>query len=128
MRDLIHSVGVVPVLAPAVLSATTTSDPIDRIGFESAVLVINTGAIAGAGDFTAKLQESDTNTSEDFTDVVAPDLIGAFPASLAANSEVKVGYQGTKRYLRAVITKAGGTSIAAGMVLIKGHAHHRPVA
>lgn len=128
MRDLANNLGAVQAVAPAVLSATNTSDPIDLQGFESAALVINTGAIAGDGDFTAKLQESNTTTSGDFADVAAADLVGSFPASLEAASVVKVGYIGNKRYLRTVLTKNGGTSIAAGAVVIKGHAHQRPVA
>lgn len=128
MRDLANNIGAVQAVAPAVLSATNTSDPIDLAGFASAAVVINTGAIVSAGDFTAKLQESDTTTSGDFTDVAAGDLVGAFPASLEATSVVKVGYVGNKRYLRTVITKNGGTSIAAGAVIIKGNAHSRPVA
>lgn len=128
MRDIANTIGVVQAVAPAVLSATTTSAAIDLLGFKSAALVINTGAIASAGDFTAKLQESDTTTSGDFTDVAAANLVGTFPASLAADSIVKVGYIGSKRYLRTVITKNSGTSIAAGAVVIKGRAYKRPVA
>lgn len=128
MRDIVHNIGTVQALAPAVLAATTTGAALDLNGFESAALVINTGAIAGSGDFTAKLQESDTTTSGDFTDVAASALQGAFPASLAADSVAKVGYAGFKRYLRVVVTKNSGTSIAAGAVLVKGHAAHRPVA
>ena len=51
-----------------------------------------------------------------------------FPASLAAASLVKVGYIGNKRYVRTVITKNSGTSIAAGAVVIMGNATSRPVA
>ena len=97
-------------------------------GFESAALVINTGAIAGAGDFTAKLQESDEAAGGTFTDVAADHLVGAFPATLEANSVVKVGYIGHRRYVRTVITRNSGTSIAIGAVLVKGHPHVRPVA
>jgi len=128
MRDIVHTIGTVQALAPAVLSATTTGAVLDLLGFESAALVINTGAIVGSGDFTPKLQESDTTTSGDFTDVAASALQGAFPASLTADSVVKVGYAGFKRYVRLVTTKNGGTSIAAGAVLVKGHAAKRPVA
>lgn len=127
MRDLANNIGAVQAVAPAVLSATKTSDPIDLGGFESAAVVINTGAIAGDGDYTAKLQESDTTTPDDFTDVDDADLVGSFPASLEADSVVKVGYIGNKRYVRTVITKNSGTSIAAGAVVVKGHAHDRPV-
>lgn len=128
MRDLANNVAAVQAVAPAVLAATNTSAAIDLQGFESAAVIINTGAIVSAGDFTAKLQESDTTTGGDFTDVVAANLVGSFPASLVADSVVKVGYVGSKRYLRTVITKNSGTSIAAGAVIIKGNAHSRPVA
>lgn len=128
MRDLANNIGAVQAVAPAVLSATNTSAAIDLQGFESAAVVINTGAIVSSGDFTAKLQESDTTTSGDFADVAAADLVGTFPASLEADAIVKVGYVGDKRYLRTVITKNGGTSIAAGAVILKGSAHSRPVA
>lgn len=127
MRDLVNNIGVVQALGPAVLTATATGAALDLLGFESAAVVINTGAIVGSGDYTAKLQESDTTTSGDFTDVDADDLQGAFPASLAADSAVKVGYLGFKRYLRLVVTRNSGTSIAASALLIKGNAHQRPV-
>lgn len=127
MRDLANSIGAEQVVAPAVLSATNTSGAVDTLGFGSIALVIHSGAIVSSGDFTAKLQASDTTTSGDFADVAAADLVGEFPASLSADSVVKVGYIGDKRYLRTVITKNGGTSIAAGVVAIKGRALDRPV-
>ena len=127
MRDLANNIGTVQAVAPAVLAATNTSAAIDLLGFESAAVIINTGAIVGAGDYTAKLQESDTTTGGDFGDVAAANLVGTLPASLAADSVVKVGYIGNKRYVRTVITKNSGTSIAAGAVIVKGRAHNRPV-
>lgn len=128
MRDIASNIGLIQAVAPAVLAATNTSVAIDLQGFDSAAITLNTGAIVGSGDFTAKLQESDTTTSGDFADVAAEHLIGELPASLVADSVVKQGYVGHKRYLRTVITKNSGTSIAASAVLIKGNAHIRPVA
>ncbi|WP_428428231.1 hypothetical protein [Pararhizobium sp.] len=128
MRDLISNIGIVTAIAPAVLAATTTGAALDTLGFNAVAVVVTTGAIVGAGDFTVKLQESDTTTSGDFTDVAAGQLKGALPASLAADSVVKAGYIGFKRYLRVVATKNGGTSIAASLVLLKGDAAKRPVA
>lgn len=127
-RDIANNVGAVQVVAPQVLAATDTSAAIDTAGFEGAALIVETGAIAGAGDFTAKLQHSDTTTIGDFVDVPAAQLVGTFPTSLAASSVVKVGYVGAKRYLRSVITKNSGTSIAASAVIVKSHAHSRPAA
>lgn len=127
MKDIYSGFAPVAAVAPAVLSATNTSSAIDLQGFNSALLVINTGAIVSAGDFTAKLQESDASGSG-YTDVAAAGLLGTFPASLEADSVVKVGYVGGKRYIRTVLTKNGGTSIAAGAVLVKGHPHEAPAA
>ena len=118
MRDLSSNIGVVQVVAPAVLSATNTSDPIDLLGLNGAAIVINTGAVVSSGDFTPTVQHSDTTTPGDFADVAAADLVGTFPASLAANSVAKVSYVGTKRYIRTVLTKNGGTSIAGGVVMV----------
>ncbi len=127
MRDFAHNIAAVQVVVPAVLSATDTSAAIDLKGYDGAVLIINTGAIASSGNFTPKLQESDTTTSDDFTDVVAANLIGTFPSALEASTVYKVGYIGNKRYVRTVLTKNSGTSIAAGAVIIKGYAQERPV-
>lgn len=128
MRDLASNIGVALALSPAVQAATIKGNTIDLKGFDAATLVINTGAIASAGDYTAKLQESDTTTDGDFTDVTAVGLIGALPASLTADGSFKQGYIGFKRYIRVVVTKNSGTSIAAGAVVIKSNAAQRPVA
>lgn len=128
MKDLVSKLGVVPTLAPAVQAATAKGTTVDLQGFNSAALIVNTGAIAGAGLYVMSLQESDTTTDGDFTDVAAGDMQGTLPASLAENTAYKVGYKGTKRYLRGVITKTSGTSIACGAVIVKGAAASSPVA
>lgn len=126
MRDLVNNIGIVTVIAPAVLAATSTPAGIDLNGFGSAALVITTGAIVGSAVMVGKMQESDDNTN--FTDVAAADLHGAFPASLAAVSTLKIGYRGNKRYIRPVLTLSSGTSIAASAIVIRGNAAKRPVA
>lgn len=128
MKDAISNIGVVSTLVPAVVAATTKGTAVDLQGFNSATLIINTGAIDTAGLYGIKLQESDTTTDGDFTDVAAGNLLGTLPAGLAASSVYKQGYKGTKRYLRAVITKQSGTSIAAGAVIMRGHPADAPVA
>lgn len=126
-RDLVNNIAVEAALVPAVKnSASETGNPIRLRGFESATLVINTGAIAGDGDFSLKLQHSDTTTGGDFVDVPAAWLIGSLPSTLEENSTYKQGYIGMKEYVRCVLTRAGGTSIALGAVVIKGHAQDMP--
>jgi hypothetical protein len=127
-RDIYSNIGAVLALAPAVQSASINGVAIDTKDFGSVAVVLNTGAIASAGDFSAKLQESDTTTDGDFTDVAAAQVQTNAPATLAASSTYKLGYLGNKRYCRLVLTKAGGTSIAAGAAAVKGHAADTPVA
>jgi len=127
MKDGISGISLTASLVPAVVSATTKGTEVDLQGFNSATVVVNTGAIAGDGLYAMSVQESDTTTDGDFTDVAAADLLGAFPAGLEASSVYKVGYKGSKRYIRAVITKTSGTSIAAGAVIALGHPHDAPV-
>ena len=128
IRDLVNDIGVVSAVAPAVLSANNTSSAIDLANYESATLLINTGAIAGDGNMTPKLQHSDTTTSGDFVDVPASGLIGSFPTALAAASTYKVGYKGLKRYVRTVFTLNSGTSVAVSAVVVRGHSAVAPVA
>lgn len=128
MRDIAPNIGVVLALSPAVQSATINGLAVDTNGFEAVAFALNTGAIASAGDFTAKVQESDTTTSGDFTDAAAAVVTSSAPATLTADGSFKLGYRGFKRYVRLVLTKNSGTSIAAGAVAILGRAHNRPVA
>lgn len=130
MKDTFHDNKAVQALAPAVKAASENGAAIALAGFNSALIVINTGAIVGAGDFGVKLQESDTAASGDFTDVTAADQLGTVPATLAADSTYRLGYIGSKRkkFVRAVVTKAGGTSIALSAVAVLGHPAIAPVA
>jgi len=128
MKDTFHDTKVVASLVPAVQSATLKGSTVDLQGFGSALMVVNTGAIAGAGDYSLAMQESDTTTDGDFADVAAANRIGAVPATLEASTVYRQAYIGKKRYVRAVIIKTDGTSIAAGAVFILGSTALAPVA
>jgi hypothetical protein len=126
LRDISQNIGTTLALAPAVQTATVNGATVDTIGFESAALVITTGAIVGAGNFTAKVQDSSDGTN--FADVAAQFLVGSLPAVLAASSTYKQGYLGGSRYVRLVLTLNSGTSIAAGAVAVLGSPKIGPVA
>lgn len=122
MSDLKNNIAAVLALSPAVHSATKADATIiDLQGAGSATVVINTGAIVGAGDYTVSLRHGDAADLTGDAAASGDDLLGAFPATLAADSSYAVGYRGGKRYVRVVITKNSGTSIAAGAVIVKGH-------
>ena len=127
MKDIYSDLGVEAAVVPATLTATNTSAAIDLQGYNSAMVIINTGAIAGAGNFTPKLTECATSGGT-YTDVVAADLNGSFIAVLAASTVYKVGYRGNKRFIKTVLTLNSGTSIVAGAVIVKGDAALNPVA
>ena len=127
-KDSYSNVAVMASLVPAVQAATLKGSTVDTKGYSSALMIVNTGAIASAGDYSIALQESDTTTDGDFANVAATDLIGEIDETLAASTVYRQAYTGKKRYLRAVITKNGGTSIAAGAVFVLGLPHLAPVA
>jgi hypothetical protein len=127
-KDLISNLGAVIALSPAVQAAAANGPAVDLTGFLAAMVVVNTGAVVGDGDFGVKLQHSDTATSGDFVDVPADDVQGSVPATLTADAAFRLGYIGSKRFIRLALTKGGGTSIAAGAVVIKGMPAIAPVA
>lgn len=126
MRDLFSNTRVVPALAPAVQAAAATGPAIDLKDVNRAEIIVTTGVNVGAGDFGVKLQESDTTTSDDFTDVAALQVNSNAPATLAAASAYHLGYRGYKRYIRLALTKAGGTSIALGAAGVLSDLGQRP--
>jgi hypothetical protein len=129
MRDIVHNLKAVVAAGTATRSASFTGDPVDLLGFDAVALFVNTGTVTGDGDMTVKLQESDTTTSGDFTDVDPDHLQGdGLSNPLTANSTTKIGYRGVKRYLRAVLTLNSGTSVSTGAMFILGHAYDKPVA
>jgi hypothetical protein len=128
MRDIVHNIKTVIAAAPASRAASFDGAAVDLLGFDSAALVVATGAVTGAGNMTVKLQESDTDAAGGFTDVAAEHLQGNVGGALVANTVVKVGYRGFKRYLRAVLTFNGGTSVTVSALFVLGDAAERPVA
>lgn len=119
MRDIKSNVDAAPTLAPAVrTNGTVNGSGVDLRGYDSAMAVVHFGAYTD-GTHTPKLQESDDNAA--FTDVAAGDLQGSFTAvaaSAGANTVQRVGYVGTKRYVRIVMTTASATSGAGSAATI----------
>ncbi|MFJ8140649.1 hypothetical protein [Streptomyces sp. NPDC096013] len=101
------------ILPPAARTATTTSSSVDRVAsgaaFQDAVIVISTGAITD-GTHTVDVQESADNST--WTSAAATDLQGPEPVIGAAddNKIFEIGYLGSLRYVRVVVTAAGTTT------------------
>ena len=127
MRDLVHNIKAAIAAPPATRAASFDGPAVDLLGFDSVALIVSTGAVTGAGDMSVKLQESDTTTAGDFTNVAPDHLQGGITGPLVANSTAKVGYRGFKRYLRAVLTLNSGTSVTVGAIFALGGAAEKPV-
>lgn len=127
MKDVKNKVAESTSIAPAVISATTKGTAIDLQGFDSALVILSVGTLTD-GTHTPSVQESDTTTDGDFSDVAAADLIGSLSALVSATDQ-RVSYIGSKRYIRVVNTVTGSpsTGCALAAVVTKGFAHYEPV-
>jgi hypothetical protein len=130
-KDLHNNVKLSPALNPGAAitgNATTTSAIIDTQGFESLEFAVQSGLITD-GSFACTVYEGDAANMSD--EAVATELLGAAPAFAATddNAVKKVGYRGSKRYVRLKVVQAGAT--AGGFLAataVQGHARNAPVA
>jgi hypothetical protein len=128
MRDLKSNIGPAITLSPAVRTASANGTGVDLRGFHSAAVVVATGTITD-GTHVVEVQESDDNST--FTAVADGDLQGTEPSIGSANDDTvyKIGYVGTKRYIRAATTVSGTTSGGAySAMVIRGNPEDSPVA
>lgn len=125
MRDLKNNVDVSQSIAPAAHTASVNGTGVDLQGYNSVMVVFHPGAITD-GAHTPSVEESDDDVT--YTAVAAADLLGSL-VDLASNAIQRVGYKGTKRYLRAVSTVAGATTGGVyGAEIVRGHPNVAPVA
>jgi len=141
MEDLHNSIKVTNVLAPAATASTNNtaqvSNVIDTDGFESLEFVILTGTLADAdATFTVLVEEGNTGTPgsttlSDAGAVADADLLGTesgagFDFSFDGKAS-KIGYIGTKRYVRLTVTPANNTgNFPVAIAAIQGHAKTLP--
>lgn len=110
-NNLKFSRGLSPVAATTDNTAYV-SQVIDRQGFDSLEFVWLAGSLADVdATFTLLVEESDSNFSG--STVAAADLLGTTTGGaplLSSDNQVgKIGYKGTKRYVRVTITPAANT-------------------
>lgn len=125
MKDLQSKLGLVQSVEPAAYIASINGSSADLQGFNSAAIAVNSGLITD-GTHTPIVEESDDDLN--FTAVSAGDLVGT-SGNIASSAVQKVGYKGTKRYLRVSVTVSGATVggvYTASVVL--GNADLSPVA
>lgn len=127
MKDLQNNLDFKVALAPVVVADNTvqTGIAIDTLGNVGVLFALLTGTLADVdATFAVKLQHTDTAGMGDAVDCAADDYIGtAALASFDFGADIKcrkIGYRGTKRYVRIVVTptnNAGNAPLAAVAVL-----------
>lgn len=141
MRDLISNIQVKRALSPVSVADNTAqvSQIIDRQGYDSLSFLIATGSLADAdATFTVLVEEGDVSNLSDAAAAADADLIsqtyGTAPETaasftFAADDNVrKIGYRGTKRYVRLTITPALNASAALlAVIAVLGSPEHAPV-
>lgn len=114
-------------LAPALRASSANGTAIDLQGSEGALIVVECGALTD-GVHTPSLEESDASGSG-FAAVAAADRIGSLVAC-TANGVQAIGYIGSKRYVRVVMTITGSPATGAltSAVVLEGGLRHVGVA
>lgn len=110
---------------------TTAGDIIDTAGYSSLLFAIQSGTLTD-GTYTVLIQEGDESNLSDASAVADADLTNTeASASFAAtddNTVTKIGYVGSKRYVRLSLvsasTSSGGT---LGAIAIQGSPITAPV-
>lgn len=134
MRDLANNLVVKQAIAPLTITDDSgfTGDIIDRDGFDSVLFAITLGTLADA-DFTGTVtvQEGDDKNLSDAASVATADLTisaNGFTFTQADdNKTLKVGYVGTKRYLRVNVAVSGNaSSLPLAAVAVLGHSTQLP--
>lgn len=128
MKDQLSEIHPVRALAPVATGADNTvqvTEIIDRQGYESLTFLIATGAIPDAdATYSVALFEDDASNMATEAAVAAAEIVGTL--ALAGfifsddNKCFKVGYRGSKRYVRLKITPANntGASLLAVIALL----------
>lgn len=137
MRDMYNNLLIKRAISPLTQTNDSTaivSQIIDRLGFEAVLFAIATGSLSDTDvTFVTLLEESDDGAFGTSNAVADADLLGTEVAASFQydddNEVRKLGYIGTKRYLRLTITPTGNNSGSASIssIAILGNPTIRPV-
>lgn len=135
MRDLMNNIHIKTAIAPVAAVTNDTaavSSIIDTLGYDSLTFAIQTGTDDDAdATFTVLVEDGDNSALSDNAAVADKELVGTEALAsytFADDAEVrKIGYRGSKRYVRLTITPANNTgNFFVAAVAILGHAHQAP--
>jgi hypothetical protein len=85
---------------------------VDMQGWSGVAFTIQIGTITGAGTLAARLEESDTSTTANMTNITNAALVNVTNTT-PNNVMVLEVWRPTKRYVRCVVTQAANTVVAS---------------
>lgn len=112
MRDDHNLFQVERLLNGALVTATSSSSAQDLALYDSAEILFETNLYVAGTSFTFSLTECDTSGGT-FTAVAAADVLGTMAPITGTgddNLTQKVGYIGSKRYIKGLITVVSGST------------------
>lgn len=122
IKDQKSNIKFLGTIAPQAVTGDVNGTEVDTDGFEAVTLFAHGDGTAVG---TIKIQETDTSGSG-YSDAASTDVIGTQDNDVdTTDTEITIGYIGTKRYVRAVWTNTTNGDISACFAL--GHADVEPV-
>ena len=134
MRDMHNNISILHAITPAAVGTTgiaggKLSGIIDRQGFGSVEFAYQSGASASVADTIVPVVYEAAATGDSFTSVANADLLGTEAAiTLTAAGVKRVGYAGSKRYLKLRLYGVGTATAIVGAIGILGNPDIAPVA
>lgn len=133
MRDMMNNIGLADAGVVTTSDNTALVGPIvDTRGADSLTFLIGAGTLADAdATFVVLVEEDDAANLSGATPVADSDLVGTEVLAAFTFAEDqkarKIGYVGSKRYVRTTITPAANTGSAPiAIIPILGYLHQRP--
>lgn len=132
MRSLIDAVKALFTIRPVTATTTQTGTGVDTLGYNSAMVVLEVGAVSGTTPtLDVKIQDSADNSAfADVTGLTFTQVTTSNNSQTLRIEGLNSSYTGTarRRYLRAVGTIAGTTpSFAFGVEILVGRAFKEAV-
>jgi hypothetical protein len=130
MRDIREQILPGTVLASADHTTTNkVSTSVDMRGFNSVAFFMEVGTITTTGSVKPKLEVSDDNSN--WADAPLTDLItdagdGNPVPDLVTDTNVRFGYSGISRYVRAATTAVTTTAQTFGILVVQGEPAQTP--
>lgn len=134
MRDMHNNISVIHAITPQAVGTSgiaggKLSGVLDRRGYDKAEFVFSYGATASVADTVTPVIYECATSNGSFTSVADADLLpqtGEAAIAITAAGSSKLGYIGTKRYLKIRLYGTGHATGIVSAVLIAGDPSRAP--